>query len=121
MMETAQIIEIVKATAGSLDSLISQTAWFFAIKASAHWLSIGVPLLVLFGVILRVASTLKVSGASAEKIGYYILTAWLVFAGSLYSTVNGLAPLLQAAVSPSIYVAAEVSGVDEALKSLLKK
>lgn len=115
-MEINQIIEVVKATAGSLDSLISQTAWFFAIKSSAHFLSIGIPLLVLFGIMLRIAATIKVQGASAEKVGSIIFGAWLIFGISLWSTVNGLAPLLQAATAPSVYVASEIGGLEKLLE-----
>jgi len=121
-MDTAQIIEVVKATAGSLDSLISQFAWFLAIHAASGWLSFTLPLLIMFGIFLRVGSTLKVEGSDPRLVGGMVLLAWTFFALTLFTGVRGVSYVIQAAVSPSIYVASEVGGVAELLKSLpLKK
>lgn len=121
-METSQIIEVVKATAGSIDSLISQTAYFFAIQAASSWLAVSLPLLILFGILLRLGSTFKASGSSHQTVGMFVLAAWLCFAVTLYTGVRGVSHVLQAAFSPSIYVASEVGGIVELLKSLpLKK
>lgn len=115
-MNTEQIIEVVKATAGSLDSLISQFAYFFAIQAASKWLSITLPLLILFGILLRLASTFKVNGSSHQTAGTFVLVAWIMFAATLFTGVRGVAHIVQAAMAPSIYVASEIGGVDELLK-----
>ena len=119
-MDTTQIIEIVKATSGTLDSLVSQTAYFFAIGAASKWLSFSLPLLVLFGIFLRVASTLKASGSKPETVGLLVIASWVLFSLTLFTGVKGVSHIVQAAVAPSIYVATEFGEVAEVLKGLKK-
>ena len=118
-METSAIIEIIKATAGSLDSIISQLAWFFAIKAAAGWLSFTLPCLLLFGVLHKVAKSYNAT-SQHEKAGAFILIAWIVFCGALYTGTKGIAHVAQAAVSPSVYVALEAGDLLNVLKGLKK-
>jgi hypothetical protein len=119
-MDTNQVIEIIKATSGSIDSFISQLAWFFAVKAAADWLSFTVPLLLLFSVLLRIASSLKVEGGSAEKRGGVIFFAWVFFGIAMFTGVKGMAPVLQAALSPSVYVMFEAGDMYEVIKQQVK-
>jgi len=119
-MDTEQVIEIIKATAGSLDSLITQFAYFYAIHAASQWFAVSLPLLILFGVILRMASSLKVSGSSPETVGALVLVAWVMFAVTIYSGVRGTSHILQAAMSPSAYVASEAGNLTDVLKILKK-
>lgn len=120
-MNTEQIIEVIKATSGTLDSLISQFAYFFAIQAASKWFAVTLPLLILFGIILRLASTFKAAGSSEQTVGTMILTAWVLFAITLYSGVRGISHVLQAAVAPSIYVASEAGDIGQLLKLIPKK
>lgn len=116
-MDSATIIEIVKASSGSIDNLISQTAWYFAVQAAARWFSVTLPLLILFGIFLKVSQTLKVAASKPEVVGALVITAWVLFAATLFTGVRGLAHVVQAAVAPSIYVASEVGGIVELLKA----
>jgi hypothetical protein len=118
-MNTETIIEIIKATSHTVDSLIAQIAWFFAIRAAAHWLSVSLPLILIGSVFFRLASTEKSLG-NIQKAGTFILAAWVMIGASLYTGVNGMAPLLQAAVSPSIFVATEASDLSHLISSLKK-
>lgn len=119
-MDTQQVIDIIKATGGTVSELISQAAFFFAIQQASKWLSISLPLLILFSVLLKIAKTNKVSGMSDEKVGIYVLVAWLAFAGTLFTGVRGVAHLIQAAVSPAIYVAATATDVHQLIQELKK-
>ena len=118
-MNTEQIIEIVKATAGSIDSLIQQTAYFFAVQASAKWLSVSLPLLILFSITLKVKSTLK-DEINAAKLGMLTLLAWGFFAVTLFTGVRGIAHIVQASLAPSIYAASELGGIEKLFDSIKK-
>lgn len=120
-MNTEQIIEVIKATAGTLDSLISQFAYFFAIQAASKWFAVSLPLLILFGIMLKLASTFKAAGSSAQTVGSMVLAAWVLFAITLYSSVRGASHILQAAMAPSIYVASEMGDISQVLKLIPKK
>jgi hypothetical protein len=120
-MNAQQIIEIVGAASGSVSELLSQLAWFFSVQAAAKWLSISLPLLILFGVLMKVATTLKVTGADAGKVGIAIFTAWVFFAGTLFTGVRGLAHVVQAFTAPAVYVLSEVGDISEAIKSIKGK
>lgn len=120
-METQQIIEIIKATAGSVDHLITQLAFFMAITAAAHWLSFTLPLLLVGGIFLRISkSEAALPNGNTAVSGSLIIVAWLGFGLAIFTGVRGVAPVLQAALAPSIYVATEVGGVDK-LKELMEK
>ena len=114
-MNQEMIISIIKATAGSLDSLISQVAWMLAVQAAAHYLSVTLPLVLVGSILLRLAATEKGLGNHA-KAGSFILAAWVLFAGSLFTGVRGVAPLAQAALSPSVYVAMEAGDILKLIK-----
>jgi hypothetical protein len=119
-MNTESIIQIINATAGATTDLIGQLAWFFSIGAAAKWLSCSLPLLILFGILMKIASTLKAEGKPTETIGKIIFTAWLLFAGTLYTSVRGVAHIIQASVAPIVYVATEVGSVADIIKSMRK-
>jgi hypothetical protein len=120
-MNTEQIIEVIKATSGTLDSLISQFAYFFAIQAASKWLAVTLPLLIVFGIMLRIAATFKAEGSSHQTVGSIVLVAWMLFAVTLYTGVRGVSHILQAAMAPSIYVASEMGDLSQVLKLITKK
>ncbi len=115
-MDTTQVIEIIKATAGSIDSLISQIAFFFAIGQASFWLSFSLPLLIMFSVLQKLAKTFP----SETQKGTLVLLAWICFSLTLFTGVRGIAHLAQAAAAPSVYVAAEFGQVGELIKGLKK-
>lgn len=116
-MEATQIIEIIKATAGSLDSLIQQVAYFFAIGQAAFWLSFSFPLLIMFSVLQKVAKLFD----SVNSRGLLVLAAWVCFSLTVFTGVRGLAHIAQAAAAPSIYVASEVGQLQTLLDKAVGK
>ncbi len=119
-MNTEYIIQIINATAGATGNLINQLAWFFSIGAAAKWLSCTLPLLILFGILIKIASTLKAEGKPTELVGKVIFVAWVLFAGTLYTGVRGVAHIMQAAVAPMVYVASEVGSISDVIKEIKK-
>jgi hypothetical protein len=111
-MRAEQIIEIIKATAGTASDLVNQLAWFFALGAASRWFAYSLPLLILFGVLLRIAATLKADGAQSGTIGKVIFFAWVLFGATLYSSTRGFGHILQAAFAPTIYLAIETGVLD---------
>jgi len=120
MLDTNQIVTIIQQTGGTISTLISQVAYFFAIQQAAAWLSFTFPCLLLFSVLLKIAKTQKALG-DVDKTGYTALFAWLLFSVALYTGVRGMAHVAQAAFSPAIYVASEIGGIDALLRSVEKK
>lgn len=114
-MNTDQIIEIIKATSGTTEALITQLAYFFAIQAASKWFAVTLPLLILFGILLRLASTFKLEGSSHQTVGTFVLSAWMLFGITLYPGVRGISHILQEAIAPTIYVASEAGDLLESL------
>ena len=114
-MDTTQIIEIVKATAGSASVLINQVAWFFAIQQAAQWLSFSFPLLMLFSVMHKLRS--KFPETSAGAMG---LVAWILLALAIGTGVRGAAHLAQASLAPTVYAAEAVGSVQKLMETLKK-
>jgi hypothetical protein len=118
-MNTESIIQIVSAAAASTGQLVTQLAWFFSIQAAAGWLSISLPLLIIFGVLMKAAATLKAQDSNNHMaVGKLIIIAWIVFAGTIFTGVRGMAHVVQAAFAPTIYVMSEVGQIGEAIKSV---
>lgn len=124
-MNIENIITIIERTGGTLSTLISQIAFFFAINSAAHWLSFTLPCLLLFTILLRIAKSQKAlagGDASAEaKTGGIVFAAWLFLAATLFTGVRGLAHVAQAAVSPAVYVASELGGLGTLIEKLNKQ
>lgn len=118
-MTTQDVITIIQQSGATLSSLINQVAFFFAIQSAAAWLCYTLPSLLLFGVLLKIAKTTKALG-NEEKAGGVIFAAWLFFAVSLFTGVRGMAHVAQAALSPVVYVASELGGIDKLLQEVKK-
>jgi hypothetical protein len=119
-MNTENIIQVINATAGATGNLLNQLAWFFSVGAAAKWLSCSLPLLILFGILMKIAVTLKAEGKPTETVGKVVFVAWVLFAGTLYTGVRGVAHILQASLAPLVYVASEVGSVTELIKEVKK-
>jgi hypothetical protein len=115
-MNQEMIISIINQVGGTASQLVTQIAFFFAIKAAASWFSFTLPCLLLFGVLLKIAKTQKTLDGNDSKVGGTILAAWIVFSLSLFTGTRGVAHILQAALSPVVYTATEVGDITQVLK-----
>ncbi len=116
-MSVESIISIINATGDTVSHIIFQVAMFFAIQQASTWLSITFPCLLLYGLFLRIAGGAATSESPLVglKVAAYILLAVTLFTG-----VRGASHILQAAVSPSVYVASEIGAIDKIIQGTKK-
>jgi hypothetical protein len=115
-MNTESLIQVINATSTGTSALLSQIAWFLAIGQAAHWLSYSLPLMLLFSVIMKVRKNLE----DKTKGGLLVLVGWGLLALSVHTGTKGIAHLLQAGLSPGIYVADHSGIVNKLLPQVLK-
>jgi hypothetical protein len=115
-MNTESLIQVINATSTGTSALLSQIAWFLAIGQAAHWLSYSLPLMLLFSVIMKVRKNLE----DKTKGGLLALVGWGLLALSVHTGTKGIAHLLQAGLSPGIYVADHSGIVNKLLPQVLK-
>lgn len=122
-MNIDNIIMLIEKTGGTLSTLITQIAFFFAIQSAAGWLSFTLPCLLLFGILLRIAKSQKaLANTEGEaRVGAIVFAAWVFLAASLFTGVRGMAHIGQAALSPVVYVAGELGGLNAIIEKLGKK
>ncbi len=101
-----EVLDLLKVGLQGASDLINQVAWFLAIGQATKWLSLSLPALVLFSVIMKVNKNTKPSDEKTKEVkGVFTIIGWLLFAFTVYTGTHGLGHLLQASLAPSIYVA----------------
>ena len=117
-MSVENIIQIINATGDTVSHILFQVAMFFAIQQASMWFSITFPCLLLYGLFLRIA---KGAATQESPLVFLKVAAYLLLAVTVFTGVRGSAHLLQAAVSPSVYVINQVGAIDKLIQVATKK